>query len=169
MKKIYVIMCSVLALALTACNQNEEVNALVGNYTYKASGVVNVSEVGDIHLTPETGTMSLTDTDKEDEVIMSFNHNSGDAYEIRATVTKDSLYVRPMHRYLDVEVSRDTTALGTVIKNNETFDIEVAGSGKMLSNGNISFVLSYSGKALNDASRTLNGKNIMLQCKRNAK
>jgi hypothetical protein len=74
-----------------------------------------------------------------------------------------------MHRYLDVEVSRDTTALGTVIKNNETFDIEVAGSGKMLSNGNVSFVLSYSGKALNDASRTLNGKNIMLQCKRNAK
>ena len=169
MKKIYIIMCSVLALALTACNQNEEVNALTGNYTYKASGVVRVSDVGDIHLAPETGTMSVTGTEKEDEVIMSFNHSSGDAYEMRATVTKDSLYVRPMHRYLDVEVSRDTTMLGTVIKNNETFDIEVTGSGKMLSDGNISFSLTYSGKALNEAGCTLNGNNIMLQCKRNAK
>lgn len=162
-------MCSVLALALTACNQNKEVNALVGNYTYKISGVVNVSEGGDIHLTPETGTMSLTNTDKEDEVIMSFNHNNGDAFDIRATVTKDSLCLHPMHRYIDVEVSRDTTVLGLIIKNNETFDIEMTGSGKMLSNGNISFSLSYSGKALNDTGRALNGKNIMLQCKRNAK
>ena len=169
MKKIYVILCGVLALVLTACHQNEEVNNLLGNYTYKVSGVVTVDTIGDVHLTPETGTMTITNTDKEDEVIMSFNHNGGDAYDIRVMVTKDSLYLRPTRRYIDVEVAQDTLLLGNVTRRLETFDVLVQGSGHMLSNGDVSFLLSYDGQALNDAKRTLDGKNIFLHSKRNAK
>ena len=169
MKKIYVILCGVLALALTACHQNEEVNNLLGNYTYKVSGVVTVDTTGDVHLTPETGTMTITNTDKEDEVIMSFNHNGGDAYDIRVMVTKDSLYLRPTRRYIDVEVAQDTLLLGNVTRRLETFDVLVQGSGHMLSNGDVSFSLSYDGQALNDTKRTLDGKNIFLHGKRNAK
>ena len=169
MKKTYVILLSVLALALTACNQKDEVNSLIGNYTYKVSGVVSVDTVGDIHLTPETGTMSITSTDKDHEVIMSFNHNGGDAYDIRANVTTDSIYIHPMHRYIDVEVAQDTLALGTITHRHETFDVLVSGSGHMLSNGDVSFNLTYSGKAINNPAEQLNGKNIFLHSKRNAK
>ena len=169
MKKTYMLFLSVLAVVLTACNQNQEVNALLGNYTYKVSGVVTVDTVGDVHLTPETGTMSITHTNNEAEVILSFNHNGGDAYDIRAMVTKDSLYLRPMHRYIDVEVAQDTLLLGNVTKRLETFDVLVQGSGHQLSNGDVSFLLSYDGQALNDANRKLTGKNIFLHSKRNAK
>ena len=113
--------------------------------------------------------MTITNTDKEDEVIMSFNHNGGDAYDIRVMVTKDSLYLRPTRRYIDVEVAQDTLLLGNVTRRLETFDVLVQGSGHMLSNGDVSFSLSYDGQALNDAKRTLDGKNIFLHGKRNAK
>ena len=169
MKKYYVILLGVLVLALSACNQKDEVYSLIGNYTYKVSGVVTVDTIGDIHLSPETGTMSITSTDKDHEVIMSFNHSGGDAYEIRANVTVDSIYIHPMHRYIDVEVAQDTLVLGTITHRHETFDVQVSGSGHMLSNGDVSFNLSYSGKALNDPEEQLNGKNIFLQGKRNAK
>lgn len=169
MKKTYVILLSVLAWMLTACQQNEEVNNLLGNYTYKVSGVVSVDTIGDVHLAPETGTMTFTSTDKDDEVLMSFNHNGGDVYDIRAMVTKDSLYIRSTQRYIDVEVAQDTLLLGNVSKRRETFQIAVAGSGHMLSNGDVSFNLSYNGQAINDPSCLLSGKNIHLHCKRNAK
>ena len=169
MKKTYVILSCVLALALTACTQNEEVYSLVGNYTYKVSGVVTVDAVGDTHLTPETGTMSITTTDKDHEVIMSFNHNGGDAYDIRANVTKDSIYIHPTHRYIEVEVAQDTLAFGTITHRNETYDVQVSGSGHMLSNGNVSFNLTYAGKALNDPNDKINGTNIFLHGTRNAK
>ena len=169
MKKSYVILLGVLVLALTACNQKDEVNSLIGYYTYKVSGVVTVNTIGDVHLAPETGTMSITTTDKDHEVIMCFNHNGGDSYDIRANVTEDSIYIHPIHRYVDVEVARDTLALGTVTYRHETYDVQVSGSGYMLSNGDVSFNLTYSGKALNDPSDKLNGKNVFLHGKRNAK
>ena len=169
MKKIYLILLSVLALGLSACNQKDPVNSLSGNYTYKVSGVVNVDSVGDIHLSPETGTMSITSTEKNEEVIMCFNHNGGDAYDIRANVTTDSLYILPMHRYIDVEVAQDTLALGTITRRRETFDVQVAGSGHMLTNGDVSFNISYTGTSLSDPNTHLSGKGIFLHCKRNAK
>ena len=169
MKKRYVLFLVMFAWCLTACNQDPEVNSLVGNYTYKVSGVVSVDSVGEIHLTPETGTMTLTATDKEREVIMSFNHNGGDVYDIRANVTSDSLYLRPMHRYVDVEVAQDTLVLGNVTHRRETYDVQVSGSGHMLSNGDVSFALTYAGHAINNPGSTLSGKNIFLHCKRNAK
>ena len=169
MKKTYVLLLSALAFVLTACNQNEEVNSLLGNYTYKVSGVVTVDTIGDVHLTPETGTMSITTTDKNHEVIMSFNHNGGDAYEIRANVTTDSLYIHPMHRYIDVEVAQDTLVLGNITHRLETYDVQVSGSGHMLSNGDVSFNLTYSGASINDPNNLLSGKNIFLHAKRNAK
>lgn len=168
MKKTYVLLLSVLAWAFSACNQNDEVYRLVGNYTYKVSGVAYVDTVGDVHLTPETGTMSIS-TAQDHEVIMSFNHNGGDAYDIRANVTADSIYILPMHRYIDVEVAQDTLLLGNVLKHLETYDVEVTGAGHMLSNGDVSFSLNYTGKALNDEALKLDGKDIFLHCKRNAK
>ena len=113
--------------------------------------------------------MSITTTDKDHEVIMSFNHNGGDAYDIRANVTTDSIYIHPMHRYIDVEVAQDTLVLGTITRKHETFDVLVSGSGHMLSNGDVSFNLTYSGKALNNPDEPINGKNIFLHGKRNAK
>ena len=169
MKKTYVILMSVLALMLTACNQKDEVSSLIGNYTYKVSGVVTVDSVGDIHLTPETGTMSITTTGKDHEVIMSFNHSGGDAYDIRANVTTDSLYIIQAHRYIEVEVAQDTLILGVVTHRRETYDVVVSGSGHMLSNGDVSFSMNYAGKAINDETSLLSGKNIFLHCKRNAK
>ena len=169
MKKTYVILLSVLAFMLSACNQKDEVYSLIGNYTYKVSGVVTVDTIGDTHLSPETGTLSITSTNRDHEVIMSFNHNGGDAYEIRANVTTDSIYILPMHRYIDVEVAQDTLAFGAVTHQLETYDVQVSGSGHMLSNGDVSFNLTYSGKAINDTNNELNGKNIFLHCKRNAK
>lgn len=169
MKKSYLILFSALAMVLSACQPKDEVNSLIGNYTYKVSGVVTVDTIGDVHLTPETGTMSITTTDRDHEVIMSFNHNGGDAYDIHANVTTDSLYIRPMHRYLDVEVAQDTLALGTVTRRRETYDVQVSGSGHMLSNGDVSFVLTYAGKAINDPNSVISGKNIFLHAKRNAK
>ena len=169
MKKTYVILLGVLALALSACNQKDEVNSLVGNYTYKVSGVVTVDTIGDIHLSPETGTMSITSTDRDKEVIMIFNHSGGDAYEIRANVTTDSIYIHPMHRYIDVEVAQDTLALGTVTRRQESFDVLVSGSGHMLSNGDVSFNLTYAGKALNNPDEPISGNNIFLHGKRNAR
>ena len=169
MKKIVVIMCGVLALTLTACQQEEEVYNLIGNYTYKVSGVVTVDTIGDFHLTPETGTMSITATDKDHEVIMSFNHSGGDAYDIRANVTKDSIYIHPMHRYIDVVVAHDTLMMGTVTHRHETFEIQVSGSGYMLNSGDVRFYLTYSGTALNDPDETIEGENIFLHAKRNAK
>ena len=167
MKKYYVFLIS--ALCLCACNQEDPVNCLEGNYTYKVSGAVNVTSIGDIHLTPETGTMSITSMVADQEIIMSFNHNGGDAYDIRANVTKDSIYIHPINRYIDVIVAEDTLALGSVIHRLETFDVQVSGSGHQLSNGDVSFSLTYSGKALNEPSHQLSGKNIFLHCKRNAK
>ncbi|MBR0296836.1 MAG: hypothetical protein IJQ95_05550 [Paludibacteraceae bacterium] len=173
MKKAYLIIASVLALGLTSCSQNEEVNSLVGNYTYKVSGVVTIEHsdtlVGDVHLTPETGTMTLTGTGKEKEVVMSFNQTSGDVYDVTAVVTGDSLYVRPTHRNIEVEVARDTLVLGTVIKRQEIFDVEVQGSGYMLSNGDVCLMLTYDGEERNDPKYKLSGKNIHLHCVRNAK
>lgn len=113
--------------------------------------------------------MSITTTSKDHEVIMSFNHSGGDAYNIRANVTKDSLYIIPAHRYIEVEVAQDTLILGTVTHRRETYDVLVAGSGSMLSNGDVSFSMTYAGTAINDETSHLNGKNIFLHCKRNAK
>lgn len=167
MKKIHVILMSMLAVMLTSCSQDKEVKDLLGDYTYKVSGVVRVSDVGDVHLTPETGTMSITSAAQDKEVILSFNHSGGDVYDIRASVTADSIYLRSMHRYIEIDVEKDSTIFGGV-RQHETYDVTVSGSGHMLSNGDVSFTLNYSGKELNDPSRTLKGQNIFLHCVRNA-
>ena len=166
MKKIY--MFALSALLLTACTQNKEVTCLLGNYTYKVSGVVTIDEVGDVHLMPETGTMTLTNTAEEGEIIMSFNHNGGDVYDILALVDSDGIYIEDMNRYIDVEVAQDTLLLGNIVKRQETFDVSVSGYGQRLSNGDISLTLSYEGQALN-SDYTLEGDNIFVHCKRNAK
>lgn len=173
MKKSYVILWSVLTLALTGCQQDPEVNSLVGNYTYKASGVVTLQQsdtiFSDVHLTPETGTMTLTTTGKDKEVVLSFNQNSGDAYDITAIVTADSLYVRSFHRNIDVEVPQDTLLTGDVIMRREIYDVEVKGAGHQLSNGEVCLMLSYSGVQRNDPDCLLHGQNIHVHCKPNAK
>jgi hypothetical protein len=145
---------------------------LVGSYTYKTSGVVTIqsaSSVGEVHLPPETGTMALTDTNKENEVVLSFNQSLGDAYDFSAFVTSDSIYLRPIHRNIDVEVARDTLLSGNVLKRLETFDIEINGSGYMLNNGELCFMLTYKGVQRNAPDCVLSGKQIHTHCKRNAK
>lgn len=170
MKKLMFL--GMIAAMLISCKSKDEVNVLVGNYTYKTSGVVTINNSpivsGDVHLTPETGTMQLSDTNKENEVVLSFNQSLGDAYDIAAFVTSDSIYLRPMRRNIDVEVARDTLLSGNVIKHLETFDVEVSGSGHMLNNGDLCFMVSYKGVQRNDAKCVLNGTNIHVHCKRNA-
>lgn len=159
-------------LLLTSCKSKDEVYNLVGNYTFKTSGVVSLqnagSVVGDVHLTPETGTMTITSTDKDNEVKLSFNQNNGDVFDISALVTSDSLYIRSMHRNIDVSVAQDTLLSGNVIHHRETFDVEIKGAGNLLSNGDVCLMLTYSGVQRNDPSCVLSGTNIHTHCKRNA-
>lgn len=172
MKKTFLLLAGVIAFVLTACQKSDEVSVLEGGYTYKLSGVVTVQQsdtiLSEVHLTPESGTMVASHTANENEILLSFNQNSGDAYDMTAKVGQDSLFLRPIHRTIEVEVAQDTLLLGYVVKHRESFDIEVKGAGHRLTNGDVCLMLSYTGVAANDTTCRLTGENIHVHCKQNA-
>ena len=169
MKKICSIMLGMLAVVLSACQDTAEVRNAAGGYTYKTSGQVTVSKsdtVMDIHLAPETGTMVLASNLNGGEATLSFNHSGGDSYDMVATIDKDSIRLEPFDRLIDVEVAQDTLLTGGVIKRRRTFEIQVTGEGKIMSNGDVCLTLDYQGDALND-NYHLEGQNIHVHAKKN--
>ena len=159
-------------MLMSACQSNDPVSVLEGGYTYKVSGVVSIiypDTIIDVHLTPETGTMVLTRSNEENEVTMNFNQNSGDVFDISATVSNDSLFLNTAGRYLDVKVATDTVLLGAaVLEHNEIFNVTVNGEGTRLNNDDLCLYLTYTGTARNDAGIRISGYNIHMHCKRNA-
>lgn len=171
MKKIIYLMLGACTMMLCACQDTADVRQAEGGYTYKTSGVVTIrqgSESGEVHLTPETGTMVLTSGKNGSEAVLSFNHSGGDNYDMHVRIEKDSIFADAMERTIDVEVSTDTLPLGTVTHRREAFGIRVNGDGKIMSNGDVCLSLNYTGRALNE-NYTLSGTDIHVHCKRNAK
>ena len=170
MKKSIYLMMGVSIILLSACKDTAEVRQAEGGYTYKTSGVVRVQHgdtIDNVHLSPETGAMVLTSDKNGEYATLNFNHSGGDGYDMRVAIRKDSLYVDPMERTIDVEVAQDTLAFGTVLHQREAFKVRVNGDGKLMSNGDVCLTLTYTGSSLND-NYTLSGTDIHVHCKRNA-
>ena len=168
MKKICSIFLCAAAVLLSACQDTAEVRSAAGGYTYKTSGVVTITKadtVMEVHLTPETGMMTLASNKNGKEATLSFNHNGGDSYDMVATIDKDSIYLMPGSRFIDVAVAQDTLLFGNVNKRRESFEIEVTGDGKVMSNGDVCLNLHYEGDALNDGYH-LEGNEVHVHAKR---
>ena len=171
MKRFMYLILGVSTLLLSACKDTADVRQAEGGYTYKTSGVVTINQAGEtseVHLTPETGTMVLTSNRNGSEATLSFNHSGGDTYDMQVRLENDSIFLDPLSRTIDVEVSTDTLAFGTVTHQREAFEVMVNGEGKLMSNGDVCLQLRYAGHALNE-NYTLTGKDIHVHCKRNAR
>ena len=170
MKKSIYLMMGACIILLSACKDTAEVRQAEGGYTYKTSGVVRVQHgdtIDNVHLAPETGTMVLASDKDGERATLNFNHSGGDGYDMHVSIRRDSLFLDPMQRTIDVEVAQDTLAFGTVLHQREAFQIKVNGDGKLLSNGDVCFTLTYTGHSIN-GNYTLSGTDIHVHCKRNA-
>ena len=168
-KSIYLLMGACIIL-LSACKDTAEVRQAEGGYTYKTSGVVRVQHgdtIDNVHLAPETGTMVLASDKNGERATLNFNYSGGDGYDMHVSIRRDSLFLDPTERTIDVEVAQDTLAFGTVLHQREAFAIRVNGDGKLLSNGDVCLTLTYTGHSIN-GNYTLTGTNIHVHCKRNA-
>lgn len=123
-------------LTLTACNNN--VYQVEGSYSYKTSGLAEITTEFDsvytIRLTDETGMMDIRDLKTADSILIVMNETNGGVITLRAEVKDKVITFAPFERTM--------THLLT------TYNVTVTGQGRY-TDGTIVFNLSYSGKALN--------------------
>lgn len=123
-------------LTLTACNTN--VYQVEGSYSYKTSGLAEVTTSNDsvytIRLADETGMMDIRDLKTADSILIVMNETNGSVITLRANVKDKVITFAPFER--------------TVTHLLTTYQVTVSGQGRY-TDGTIVFDLAYTGKALN--------------------
>lgn len=166
-------------MTLAACKN--EVTTTTGDYTYKTSGVVEISATladGTSHLQrvtlpDETGQLQVINLHSSDSLLLLFNQLGGSAWQNTATV-KDQQLTFPAYEHtlaLTVEDVRfDTLPMtGTVVRDSvhqrEVFDCTVSGTGHTYDDA-IVLTLQYTGTS-RTSEKTLKGTDIQTIAKRN--
>lgn len=140
---------AVIALVLTGCQ--EPMKMLVGSYSYKTSGIVEIDE-DQVVLPNESGALEIQQ-DSENELRLVFNQLNGGVYMTTATLAENVITLEPLSR--------------TITVNLVPYELEVTGSGDH-KDGVIVFTLHYKGTSLLGES-TLVGEDILMIAKKNGK
>lgn len=124
---------------------------LVGSYSYKTSGIVEIDE-DQVVLPNESGALEIQQ-DSENELRLVFNQLNGGVYTTTATLADNVITLEPLSR--------------TITVNLVPYELEVTGSGDH-KDGVIVFTLHYKGTSLLGES-TLVGEDILMIAKKNGK
>lgn len=124
---------------------------LVGSYSYKTSGIVEIDE-DQVVLPNESGAIEIQQ-DSENELRLVFNQLNGGVYTTTATLADNVITLEPLSR--------------TITINLLSYELEVTGSGDH-KDGVIVFTLHYKGTSLLDES-PLVGEDILMIAKKNGK
>lgn len=138
-----------LMVVLTGCQ--EPMKMLVGSYSYKTSGIVEIGE-NQVVLPNESGALEIQQ-DSENELRLVFNQLNGGVYTTTATLAENVITLEPLSR--------------TITVNLVPYELEVTGSGDY-KDGVIVFTLHYEGTSLLGES-TLVGEDILMIAKKNGK
>lgn len=146
-KKLSILI--LVVLGLVSCQ--EPIQTLVGTYSFKTSGVVEVEDIQMV-LPNESGTLELQQT-SEDELRMVFNQMGGGVYTATATLMDNVIMLYPFDR--------------TITVNMIPYELVVTGQGQY-NDGIIVFELQYHGTSLIGSS-SLSGGDILMIAKKNGK
>jgi len=151
MKKWYLLV--IVLAALIGCKKSEpvldQVDKIVGDYSYKISGIA-VVDSDSVRLTDEIGAMEIVRIDSSN-VLMTFNALTGPAYYTHAQVAGDQITLASYNRTIGV-LARDYAIVGS-------------GAGEIYET-TILLDLSYAMQQ-EDSLHSLTAKDLTVLCKKN--
>ena len=133
MKKILISACVLLtAFLLTTCNR--DVNNLTGDYSYKLSGeVIITDDDGDEthHFIHRNGQMNvLKDKSRKSGLVITMNEMNGGCYTLLAELQGDTIVLQP-HQFTTTLLStEDLPSIGQDSAHSMIYQISAAGSGR---------------------------------------
>lgn len=160
---------ALLPLLLISCKRDADV--FTGDYTYKTSGVVELTNdsgsVSDLKLSDKVGSMSIKRLDKNstDSVLVIKNELNGGVKVLRARSFGDSLSFKPYSTSFTVTLPGSLTSRTTY-----TAEINVTRSEAMIYDDRIVITEQYSGSVSSENATdryTLTGKDIITVATKN--
>lgn len=180
MKKA-IILLSACAM-LMACTDQVEVRTVKGNYHYKTSGQVTVTESEKepyiLSLNNESGVLDVVSLHSENEVLLTFNQTNGGVYNTKGKANEKTIEFEPFKRTITLQtestkydtitiqtgVLKHDTILAIPVTINEVYDLTVSGRSEVYDNTLI-FYLDYDGKS-QSTDRVIKGKEIQMLAKK---
>lgn len=133
MKKVLFPIFICLTLLVTSCHR--EVKQFTGDYSYKLSGEVAITdEDGDISylLVHKTGQMNILpdkNSENANDVIITMNELNGGAYTIHATINDDAIVLSPYDFNTNILSTEGTSIFDQDNNNSIVYRISAAGQG----------------------------------------
>lgn len=133
MRKILISTCVLLiAFLFTTCNR--EVNNLLGDYSYKLSGDVVLTDAdGEVthHFIHRNGQMNvLKDKSRESGLIITMNEMNGGCYTLFAEIQGDTIVLEPHQFTTNLLSTESLPSIGQDGTLTMVYQISAAGSGR---------------------------------------
>lgn len=157
-----VALISLVLCTFCACDQS--VKDVLGDYSYKISGLATIDDTIPITLTNEQGAMHIV-RKQDKSVLLTMNVLLGGVYTADGKIQGDSVFIEQCTRTLPLAYSYTykPSADGSIeVEKTATdvFQVQVTGAGKVY-DGTIDFTLNYIGTSIQTGS-TIQGTDI--QC-----
>lgn len=167
MKRLLIIITlAAVALFFSACNR--EVNQLTGDYSYKISGEVAVTDADSnisYLMVNKRGQMNiLRDHNDKTRVLVTMSETAGGVYSFTAKVQGDSLLLDPYS--FATNILSKATAL-PVIDSNATMVFQIDAMGSGFCNDDVIILNEQWSGHQSSGSNTLSGPKMMMIAERN--
>ncbi|MGN0032289.1 MAG: hypothetical protein ACI358_00665 [Candidatus Limimorpha sp.] len=181
MKRTNLIFSMLLLASLLSCKK--EVITTSGGYSYKTSGLVDVTSVlsnGSTHvervtLPDKIGQLEVVNMHSGDNLLLLFNEMNGSAWQVKSMVSNGELqfpaYDYPLtlkvldFRFDTIPLLIMDTVICDSVYQHETFDCVVSGKGYTYDDA-IVFMLDYKGQS-RTSNKEIEGTGIQTIAKRN--
>ncbi len=146
----------------TFCACDNSVKDVLGDYSYKISGLATIDDTIPVTLVDEQGAMHIV-RQKDQSVLLTMNILMGSVYTAEATVKGDSIFIEQCTRRLPLAYSYSykPSADGSIeVERTATdiFQVQVSGAGRVY-DGTIHFTLHYQGASI-QTERTIRDTDI---------
>ena len=167
-KHLIIGLVCLLSLTLLSCQKGSR--QIVGDYSYKLSGEVAITDDdGDVsyHLIHRYGQMNiLRDRSRDNDYIITMNEMNGSAYTLSANQSDDELLIAP-HTFTTTVITSDGISL-IDLDNSATIVYRVTASGSGKKNDNILVIKEHwQGQQSGNPAVRLNAPEITIIAEKN--